>query len=544
MNAELLLQHYDRISDAPDAVARLRRLVLDLAVRGKLSDHLPAENNSAFAELRDKPFEIPTNWSWVQIGDTLDLFNGRAFKPTEWLASGLPIVRIQNLNDVNAPFNYCDPSSVNDRHVINTNAFLISWSGTPGTSFGAFIWKRGRAALNQHIFKCVQKTEDFFDSFLKIAINGRLDEMIAQAHGGVGLQHITKGKLERLVIPCPPLAEQHRIVAKVDELMALCDQLQVARERREATRDRLVSASLKRLSQPADTDVAFRAHAQFALNTLPRLTTRVAHVKHLRQAILSLAVRGKLTLNEQEPRHDSPTASELVRNFTQAHERNGGHKKGNASEATDGAHDLHKVELFPRDWEVTDLRTIVEPNRPITYGILMPGPDVHDGVPYVRVADFPHEKINLNTIRKTASDIESKYARARLKSGDILFSIRGTVGRVCTVPDELDGANITQDTARLSLQTGIHPNFLVWVLRSDMLQKRMRLCQKGVAVQGINIGDVRSLQIPLPPLVEQHRIVAKVDELMAVCDQLEARITEADTRGQRLLEAVLREALA
>jgi type I restriction enzyme S subunit len=116
--------------------------------------------------------------------------------------------------------------------------------------------------------------------------------MIAKAHGGVGLQHITKGKLEALLIPLPPLAEQHRIVAKVDELMGLCDRLEAARADREGSRDRLAAASLARLNAP-DPET-FQEDARFAIQALPALTTRPDQIKRLRQTILNLAVRGKL----------------------------------------------------------------------------------------------------------------------------------------------------------------------------------------------------------------------------------------------------------
>ena len=162
------------------------------------------------------------------------------------------------------------------------------------TTFGAHIWDRGPAVLNQHIFKATLLGGAFDKAFLKIAINSRLLELIEKAHGGVGLQHITKPKLEAVALTLPPLAEQHRIVAKVDELMALCDQLEQARTEREETRDRLTKASYARLSAP-DTDVAtFRSHARFAVDGFPALTARTDQVKHLRQTILNLAVRGKL----------------------------------------------------------------------------------------------------------------------------------------------------------------------------------------------------------------------------------------------------------
>lgn len=232
-------------------IRKLRELILELAVRGKLVpqdagdepasaliERIQAEKARLIAEgkiRKDKPlapitdeetpFVLPQGWNWVRLGDVFEMLNGRAFKPTDWITKGLPIVRIQNLNNSEAVFNYCDEDFVDDRHIINNGSFLISWSGTPGTSFGAFIWHGGKAALNQHIFSCFQIGQPYFDEFLELAINTRLEELIAKAHGGAGLQHVTKGKLEALTLVLPSIAEQHRIVAKVDELMALCDQL-------------------------------------------------------------------------------------------------------------------------------------------------------------------------------------------------------------------------------------------------------------------------------------------------------------------------------
>ncbi|MGY0570809.1 restriction endonuclease subunit S [Bradyrhizobium sp. RDM12] len=314
MNAERLLAHYNEIADAPDAIRRLRRFILDLAVRGKVvQQDANDETPKGFKKPSDPaaPFNLPGNWKWIEIGDQLQLLNGMAFKPTEWTRSGLRIVRIQNLNKPDAPFNFCDPETARERSLIDNGSFLISWSGTPGTSFGAFIWDRGPAVLNQHIFRCDFKTRAFIPSFLRLAVNGRLDEMIAKAHGGVGLQHITKGKLEELLIPLPPLAEQGRIVAKVDELMALCDGLEAALGRREAARDRLAASSLARLNVP-DPET-FQADVRFALDALPALTTRRDQIERLRQTILNLAVRGKLVQQDVKDEPASALLGQLVK---------------------------------------------------------------------------------------------------------------------------------------------------------------------------------------------------------------------------------------
>ena len=184
-------------------------------------------------------------WPEVPIGQLCELVNGRAFKPSDWTEDGLPIVRIQNLNDPDAPFNRFN-GEVRDRFLISSGALLFSWSGTPGTSFGAFFWHRGRAVLNQHIFHVlVRKGVDA--NYFRYAINARIDSIIAQAHGGVGLQHITKDKLEATPLPLPPLPEQRRIADILDKADA------VRRKRKETialTEELLRSAFLEMFGDP------------------------------------------------------------------------------------------------------------------------------------------------------------------------------------------------------------------------------------------------------------------------------------------------------
>ena len=183
---------------------------------------------SRFIELFGNPVTNSAEREQVTIGEACTLINGRAFKPTEWSREGLPIVRIQNLNDINAPFNYFD-GKVNDQHLINSGMLLFSWSGTPGTSFGAFMWNRGLGVLNQHIFKVIPKL-DFDLDYLRYAINGQLTAIIAKAHGGVGLQHITKAELEKIVLLQPSMQEQKQFAAFVAEVdkSKLCGKMEVA----------------------------------------------------------------------------------------------------------------------------------------------------------------------------------------------------------------------------------------------------------------------------------------------------------------------------
>ncbi|MCQ4237937.1 restriction endonuclease subunit S [Stutzerimonas stutzeri] len=168
--------------------------------------------------------ELPSGWGRAEIGDLCNLINGRAFKPQEWSESGLPIIRIQNLNNPASKFNHFS-GEFDAKHHVKNGDLLFAWSGTPGTSFGAHIWHGGDAVLNQHIFKIEFSERETNRGFLRYAINQKLDELISSAQGGVGLRHVTKGTFEKTEISFPPLAEQTRIAQKLDELLAQVDTL-------------------------------------------------------------------------------------------------------------------------------------------------------------------------------------------------------------------------------------------------------------------------------------------------------------------------------
>jgi type I restriction enzyme S subunit len=163
--------------------------------------------------------QLPKGWVTAPIGTLCKLFNGRAFKPSEWQAEGLPIIRIQNLNNPAAKFNYYD-DDVEERHRVCNGDLLFAWSGTPGTSFGAHVWSGGPAVLNQHIFKVIYNSHSVDRDYFCLAINHRLAELIAKAHGGAGLAHVTKGRFEETEVILPPLLEQKRIVKRIEVLFS------------------------------------------------------------------------------------------------------------------------------------------------------------------------------------------------------------------------------------------------------------------------------------------------------------------------------------
>jgi len=183
---------------------------------------------------------LPENWIETEIGGLCTLKNGRAFKPNEWQTSGLPIVRIQNLNNPASPFNHFQ-GEVDERNRLRGGELLFAWSGTPGTSFGAHVWRGGDAVLNQHIFR-VDFDEALLDKrFFRFAINQKLSELIDVAHGGVGLRHVTKGVFEKTLVALPPRSEQTRIANQLDTLLT---RIQSCNDRFDA-----IPALLKRFRQ-------------------------------------------------------------------------------------------------------------------------------------------------------------------------------------------------------------------------------------------------------------------------------------------------------
>lgn len=171
----------------------------------------------------EQPYKVPRNWCWTRIAKLCSLSNGKAFKPTDWTETGIPIVRIQNLNNPEAQYNLYS-GAVEDKFRLCGGELLFAWSGTPGTSFGAHIWWGKEAVLNQHIFR-VDFDEKYINKiYFKYAINQQLDMLISVAHGGAGLQHVTKGVFEATPIPLPPFAEQQRIVDRIESLFAKLDE--------------------------------------------------------------------------------------------------------------------------------------------------------------------------------------------------------------------------------------------------------------------------------------------------------------------------------
>jgi len=203
-------------------------------------------------------------------------------------------------------------------------------------------------------------------------------------------------------------------------------------------------------------------------------------------------------------------------------------------------HLFHETEIgwLPKGWEPAPLARLVDPTRPISYGILMPGPHVPDGVPVIKVKDIRGGRILEMGLRRTSKLIDAEYARSRLRTGDILFTIRGTVGRIAPVPESLAGANITQDTARLAV-TGCDPSFARYFLESETATRYVAANTLGNAVQGINLGELKKLLVPNFDPAEQRELVNCILRHGALNDELNSELSSLKLLKSGLMQDLL-----
>ena len=338
MNAERLLAHYERISDAPDAIARLRRFILDLAVHGKLVKQNPNDEPAAellkriaaekarlvkagkirkpraLPEMLDDelPFLLPPKWRWSQISE-IGIINPRNNASEDLTASFVPMPMIAagyGLENQHQPRPWAEIKK-GYTHFAEGDVGLAKitpcFENGKSTVFRELTGGLGSGTTELHIVRPLFVNPDYIIVFLKCP--HFIETGISRMTGTAGQKRVPIEYFANSPFPLPPLAEQHRIVSKVDELMALCDRMEAARTEREATRDQLAASSLARLNDPDPDPVVFRNQAAFALENLAPLTTRTDQIKALRQTILNLAVRGKLV--EQDPNEEP--ASELLR---------------------------------------------------------------------------------------------------------------------------------------------------------------------------------------------------------------------------------------
>jgi type I restriction enzyme, S subunit len=563
MNRELLLQHFNRISEAPDAIPRLRRFILDLAVRGKLVEQDPGdepatellkriqaekvrlikegkikkEKSLAKIQADELPFGLPAGWEWVRIrqitSDRGQAVPANAFTYIDVTAINKEagcIGDAQVVEPVDAPSRARKRVCTGDVLYSCVRPYLLNIAVIEKDIEPAPIASTAFAVLNG--FGLVLARYQWIVLRSPFMVGCVETKMRGQAYPA-----INDSDFAVLPFPLPPLAEQQRIVAKVDELMTLCDQLEAERNQREVHRDKLVAASLQRLQSQdhlarrrgdaekgeKDSD-SLRASAPprdpFILQNFQRLTTKPKHIKQLRQTILNLAVRGKLV--EQDP-NDEPAITDCSD---------------------------HPAEI-PAKWAYTRLASLL--SEETRNGYSRRPDEAPNGVPILRISagTIRQDGVVAEEEHKLISGVDSNLRlQYGLQPGDLLAcrfnGNRASVGRLTIFNNYLGINPIYPDKlirVRVSSRLTI-PAFIRLAGDTDIVRSQVEAaCATTVGNWGISASNLKEIRFPLPPLAEQQRIVAKVDELMALCDQLEAQLTTTTANSSRLLEAVLRDAL-
>ena len=563
MNAERLLAHCERFSDAPDAVVCLRRLVLNLAVRGTLVAQSPNDEPGSdllnriteerqrlvkaghIRDIRAKPikmanptFDLPNSWEWAALGDLVLYDAGIKREPKtlnrdKWLLeledvekdSGRLLVRISTSDreskSTKSEFRIDDILYGKLRPYLNK----VLVADEPGYSTTEIVSLRPYLPLCSQYFALALRRPDFVN-------------YVSRLGQGTKMPRLRTEDAIAAPFPLPPLAEQHRIVAKVDELMALCNRLDTARMKREMARDRLAAASLVRLNAPDPDPAMFQNHAAFALENLTPLTTRSDQIKTLRQTILNLAIRGKLVA---QPPNDEP-ASELLKRIALEKARlvkTGEIKTEKKHPAIEENHGTFQI---PTNWSWCRLGSL---SKVVTSGSRDWAKYYsNEGAVFLRMGNLSkdHYRLRLDNIQRVKAPSEGEGTRTRLEAGDLLISITGDVGMLGLIPENFGEAYINQHTAMVRPMDEMKGRYLPELFRSPFAQEQFNAPQRGIK-NSFRLTDITQFLVPLPPLAEQHRIVAKVDKLMALCDKLEESLTIGAETRRRLFDAALRDAL-
>ena len=169
----------------------------------------------------------------------------------------------------------------------------------------------------------------------------------------------------------------------------------------------------------------------------------------------------------------------------------------------------------PGHWELVQLKRLSRPGSSITYGIVQAGPHIEDGIPYIRTSDMAGETLSIETCQRTSHEIDKSYARSKVNTGDLVVAIRATVGKVLEVPEELDGANLTQGTAKFSPGNQVLTDFIKLSFESRYVQAQIDASSKGATFAEITLDSLRRLVFAVPSIYEQAEIASRVNELVS-----------------------------
>jgi type I restriction enzyme S subunit len=553
MTMHPLLSRFELIADTPGNIQRLRKLVVHLAISGRLADNVNdnpstrdiVESIASKKKALIKLGKIKKQRIFPAIDETelpVGCSGANGFERLENIAmleKGL--TAIQRTKPGEYPLVTTGESRSNASHFDFDGCAaiipMVSSTGHGNASLKRLHYQEGKFAMGNILCAAFPIDDKLISArFIFEYLTAFKDELLVSRMIGTANVSLTLGKIGEVPIPIVPPAVQRR----VDELMALCDHFEEALENREKARNTLVTASLNRLDNAED-DESLHERAHFHFNHLDRLSARTDHIQKLRESILSLAVRGRLV--SQDPA-DEP-APELLKRIDAEKARL--IKQGLLRKEKPLAPiDEDSVPfVVPNGWTWAKIGTC---SLLTEYGTSVRSDANAGGVPVLAMGDIQDGRVILHGRKKVPAGIDD-LPQLFLKRFDLLYNRTNSaelVGKTGIFLGSDDKYTFASYLIRIrflnNLTSPVYANLAMNAPYFRVTQIVPEL-QQQCGQANVNGTKLRNMLIPFPPLAEQHRIVTKVHELMAICDSLESQIKEVQAKAGSLLESVLHSTL-
>jgi len=531
-------------------VKKLRELILELAVRGKLVPQDPKDEPASIllekiakekARLikegkikKDKPlpeisedetlFVLPKGWAYTRNGYLFRLRKGKNPKILSEENIGYPYLDIEALDRDNIQRytndEKCPRSTDKDILVVcdgsRSGLVLNGKNGVVGSTLA------------------VIDTPSLIQAYVKLLFQEAFQRLNTTMKGAA-IPHLDTKNLIIEIIGLPPHKEQLRIVAKVDELMALCDKLEQQQADSNAAHQTLVETLLATLTSVANAN-EFKEAWQRIADHFDILFTTEQSIDQLKQTILQLAVMGKLV--PQDP-NDEP-ASVLLEKIAKEKARLIKERIIKKEKPLPEITENEKIFKLPNGWEWVRLE---EMTKKITDGEHLSPPKAIEGVLLLTAKNVLDNGLTTESPQYVSKEDAIKFRlRCDPELGDVLICSRGTIGRCCVV-NIMDYFSLMGSVIQVRTFEELNPYYLNILFKSKTGELFITGMTKGMAVNALYLKDIKFSPVPLPPLAEQRRIVAKVDVLMAFCDKLKSRLQEAQTTQIHLADAIVEQAV-
>ena len=545
-------------------IKKLRELILELAVRGKLV--LQDPNDESASELlrriqaektkliaagkikkdrplppitdKEKPYELPREWEWVRLGDISSNVQYGYTDSANPLSRDVLFLRITDIQDnsVNwASVPGCSiPIQDAESYALENHDIVIARTGgTIGKSF-LVTGLEQKAVFASYLIRIGNLSSTSAEYKKVFLVSILYWKQLVASSMGTGQPNVNGTALKNLLFSLPPLAEQHRIVAKVDELMALCDQLETQHINAADAHEKLVSHLLGTLTQ-SQSAADFSDNWQRIAAHFDTLFTTEASIDALKQTLLQLAVMGKLV--PQDPNEEP--ARELLKRIIKERDRKVKYEASRTI-ANEKIEPSEKYLQIPDSWQYCRLGNLA---RFIDYRGKTPS-KVISGVPLItaknvrvgHVSREPEEYI-------TEAEYDSWMTRGFPREGDMLFTTEAPLGNIAIV-NIAEKFALAQRVICFQLHDKALAAYLKIAIMCNQFQKELTNAATGMTATGIKASKLKEIPVPIPPISEQIRIVAKVEALMAICDKLKSRLNEGNQLQQKLSDVMVEQAVA